>query len=64
MSLNVACGVAIGLSVFLIALAVGIGVFLHRAEVKNTGLEGRRRVLSPFQVFILCFFFAAVAVLP
>ncbi len=62
MSLNVACGVAIGLSVFLIALAVGIGVFLHRAEVKNTGLEGRRRVLSPFQVFILCFFFAAVAV--
>ena len=62
MDLNIACAVALGVSFFLIVFAIGVGVAMHRAELKNTGLEGRRRILTPFQVFILCFFFAAVSI--
>ena len=62
MDLNIACAVALGVSFFLIVFAIGVGVAMHRAELKNTGLEGRRRILTPFQVFILCFFFAAVTI--
>lgn len=62
MNLNVFCSIALGLSVFLIVLAIGTGIAMHRAELKNTGIDGNRRVLTPFQVFILCFFFAAVTV--
>lgn len=62
MDLNVFCSVALGISLCLIVLAVAIGAKLHSAELKSTGLEGRRRVLTPFQVFLLCFFFAAVAI--
>lgn len=62
MELNVACSVALGFSLFLIFIAIGMGVGMRRAELKNTGIEGRRRVLTPFQVFLLCFFFAAVTI--
>lgn len=62
MDLNVVCSVALGFSLFLIVLAVVAGVAMHRAELKNTGIEGRRRVLTPFQVFLVCFFFAAVTI--
>lgn len=62
MDLNVACGVALGVSLFFIVLAVVAGVLLHRAELKSSGLQGSRRILTPFQVFLLCFFFAAVSI--
>lgn len=62
MNLNIVCGVTLAVSLALIAVAVVIGASLRHAELKSTGTEGRRRVLTPFQVFLLCFFFATVTI--
>lgn len=63
MDLNVICSVALGLSIFIIVGAVVIGILLTCAELKSKNLEGKQRILTPFQLFILCFFFAAVVIL-
>ncbi len=62
MSLNVICSVALGLSIFIIACAIVVGILLNRKELKSKNLEGRQRILTPFQLFILFFFFAAVVI--
>ena len=62
MNLNIVCGVTLAVSLALIVVAVAIGMTLRHSELKSTGTEGRRRVLTPFQVFLLCFFFAAVTI--
>lgn len=62
MNLNIICSITLGLSFFLIAFAIVIGILTHRAELNSKGLERERRILTPFQLFILCFFFAAVVI--
>ncbi len=62
MNLNIACSIALGISLLLIILSIVLGTLLHRSELKSTGLEGRRRILTSFQIFLLCFFFAAVSI--
>ncbi len=63
MNLNIMCSVALVFSLLLFVLSAVIGAVLHRMERKNKELGGKRRVFSPFQVFVLCFFLATVAIL-
>ena len=62
MNATVLCIITFSLSVLLIVAAVIIGVFLHRAELKKTKANGRR-FISPFRLFVICFFLAATLVL-
>ena len=62
MSVTVFCSIALGLSMLLIVAAIVIGACLHRAGFKRNGLVGGRRIFTPFQIFLACFFLAAVLV--
>lgn len=63
MNLNIICSAALVFSLLLFVLSAVIGAVLHRRAQKNKELGGKRRIFTPFQVFVLCFFLAAVAIL-
>ena len=63
MNATVLCIITLSLSALLILAAIGVGAYLHRAELRKTNLKGRRRAISPFRLFVLCFFLAATLVL-
>lgn len=62
MNKNAFCACALGISLSLIVVAIVLGIRARRSELKKTEMSGDRRALTAFQVFLLCFFFAAVAI--
>lgn len=47
-------------SLLLLAVAVIIGLGLHSGEMRGKGIFAERRILTPFQIFLIIFFFAAI----
>ena len=62
MSVTVFCSITLSLSALLIVAALVMGVCLHRASLKNSQSVRRRRIITPFHVFVLCYFIAAVLI--
>lgn len=62
MDLNVFCSIALALSIATMAFAILIGIKSYRTEYKGKGdaLYKRHFILTPFQVFLICFFIGTV----
>lgn len=60
MSVTDICTVFLAVSAFIVVAAIVLAILLRRAELKGSGTEPKRRILTPFQAFALGFFLAAV----
>ena len=62
MDLNVFCSIALALSIATLVFAIIIGIKTYRSEFigKGDALYKKHFVLTPFQIFLICFFLGTV----